>query len=768
MRTLKTNKMIAVVAALIFVFSQMILLGWASIDPSILTQSQSVSTQAETSYSTSTGTSTGYGTSTSSSTYSSSSTNFSTSSNTNTSTVTPTMPFKAMAATNPDTQKNLTISVDATNKATVTWNTTTYTGQYTRESNAIVITLPGADASKIETWSLVFSASSAGMPILTRFEDRCVFRNTGTVSIATYSFYGNGLLATMSSNYSSPNYRSWTSTSYTYTTVAGKSLVSYVISSSNYTNISSGVSYQGQSYSRGYFQYNATGNQIGAVSAFRNIVNGQTTYSASYNKVDSAKQTRTYASVSDVNLLGAITSWQAHGMIDQYAKTRTVSYYTNVLTGEGYQYVIQEVSQKDPSGATVFVARKMQMADGTVYILQGDTKILFKIGQLVNGYTVSYGEAYEYNGNNANSTYLGYGLVFSKYTVVNDISQQTVVVVDYPTQKTVTFDGKTYDIVIDANGVVTLKELVAAVEPMAIAWPYKTLEKVMFQGKEWDYVVEYWDAALTNLKNVEGAGKLMRTENGITYLITNVDKEGNSVPWMDPTEYSTIAKVPSDDSMRAQMLAGLSASDLEKITTQDVYIWKNYYDSSFEAQINTVYSLTASDKSFIRSFDVNAEAFSQIAVTETAVVVSELNPQGVVVGSTECGVVAGIPSNVTIENPSDGTSPTWPKQSISLENGKPVLRTTLPMPDSVNGGPGGWEFRTLNSAKKLTDQQQKDATWDVETYFNTTTKGPISLKINLEPKTRNWYYYFQLVPVTFYKWNEAAQQWDITDTRITG
>ena len=378
------------------------------------------------------------------------------------------IPFSVTRPLFPESDQNqtLSVSVDRNGNATVRWTapstnqTVTYQGLFDPKTQKIVIQSSTGVISQVQ---VSFQKIPGNMYALSVFE--VVYRggniSTDSAGIASsvlphiekYTYSPDGFLQTRESHFNAGDGSYNYMTSYGYGWVGNKKLLQSV--SYNDTVLSNGVltRFSGKKF----FNYDSNGNRTVSVWAYTYIdAAGHWKCRAGYELTDKQADTRTSVTVEGLALTvyASITSWRSYPLISGFAVTRRIDY--KKLPDGSYRYYVDEVK----NAAGVFVPKMVaERTSGQIvktWIIQGKADILstehddilVKPSQDVNGYHVFYGSR-----NNQ------YGLIFEKAAVRISI--------DYPTQKTVTLDGKIYDITIDALGVVILKQKLSPVERYA-------------------------------------------------------------------------------------------------------------------------------------------------------------------------------------------------------------------------------------------------------------------------------------------------------------
>ena len=383
--------------------------------------------------------------------------------------------FQVSASTDSGGATNLTIDVRDSGESTVVYNGKTYTGTYDRGNGRLDLVL-FQNAYLTQTLSMEFVFAD-GRWQLTRMKEH-YDKNTshGWVKETTYVFVQNPLMGPMVQQMTLVGtgcpegpYQYTNIYTYTYLNIMdvndpSKNIKVVKASEVVESHFSSDQTEPTSNLSKTYYNYDADGNEIGSVSVERDY-SWTVSYDAGYEIRDPANRRIIYGNTSDSDLMDRIRQFSDYSVVDQNARTRRIVYFTDT-TLSVQAFTVEEAKQGDVPGYGEFVPRKVETADGKTYIVQGavdllspgdaDKDILFKNGQEVNGYKVTYEQGYQYE--NGKNTQLGYGLVFTKDALVDGVWQSTKVVVDYPKGTSVKLNGKLYEIEIDAAGVLRLVE----------------------------------------------------------------------------------------------------------------------------------------------------------------------------------------------------------------------------------------------------------------------------------------------------------------------
>ncbi len=373
------------------------------------------------------------------------------------------MPFTISVSTSIHGNKDLTITVDGDYNATVTWYGTTYNGRFDPDSMKVIIENP-YQWSGTSQWVFKFTDAYS----LESFEMAYDYYGR---SSTVYKF-ADDLLMSINSRYESGSYSSISDTAYSYIAINGKSLIISIDTSYSYTSSYSGVTYTGSGQSKTFYAYDVEGIQTAWLYVGNYTYNGKASYYAAYmlyNKEHIAR-TDVYAYNADPNLMGLIKSADDYQLVDQYTYTKNTTYFEDTsYSWSKRKYSIEYA--KDSQGQ--FIAKKVYDKNWQTYIVVGNPDLLsgemndifIKSYQTINTYNVSYGAAYSYDYNTGQQSYLGYGLIFSKWAKSSDSSyKQITVVVDYPKDSKVKLDGKEYSISIDTAGTVKLIEIIVPVK----------------------------------------------------------------------------------------------------------------------------------------------------------------------------------------------------------------------------------------------------------------------------------------------------------------
>lgn len=370
-------------------------------------------------------------------------------------------PFKISASTSiRDGAKNLTVTVDDEGHAVVVWDHQSFIGKFDPDTKQIKI-----DISTGSQWTLQFEFSPTGSYFLSSLEVKSVENSMD--SIHTYYFQEDGLLEAHSWN----SETSFSKMAFTYVHIGDKVFLGSVIASTETVDVKEGVTLRTETFEKTFYAYDASGNEISYVTVTKSTSNGVSFYYALYNLLDGVKQYQAQSfGYFKVDLTNLINSAKDYEVVNQFANSKMEFFCDGDGGGIGkFKFSIEYA--KNEKGE--FVAKFVQVASTTfpsiAYIVQGLPDVLsdesndipYRHAQTVNGYTVSYTAAYQQLSQvfaREKLRYIGYGLVFSKPPVQPDGTwDHTVVVVDYPQEKTVALDGKFYDIEIDKDGMVQLK-----------------------------------------------------------------------------------------------------------------------------------------------------------------------------------------------------------------------------------------------------------------------------------------------------------------------
>lgn len=342
------------------------------------------------------------------------------------------------------------LNIDKDQDATITIGSSTssiYRGIFDTDKSTVTIAI--SDSIK---W--VFGVSQQQ---LTYYEIKS--SGVGWGSSTKYEFT-DGHLAATSHWYKGIGYSSYSRTSYTFVEIDGKRRLQSVVSEYNYSSTFIGMSSRNSGKSTVYNEYDSAARLIATINkSSYQAASGEVQYSASYVLYDYDSHATMTASASGLNLsqAGSIRAAEDFAKVDYYATSKSVNYFKD-NTFKWDKWIRSIYAAKNTDGT--FSPKSVTDAEGcSIVVNQPDVlssetdDIRIRSSQMVNGYSVYYGQGYNYSEGKLN--YLSFGLVFTKSGVTNGSWSQKTVVVDYPRESKVTLDGVTYEIQ-RTNGVISL------------------------------------------------------------------------------------------------------------------------------------------------------------------------------------------------------------------------------------------------------------------------------------------------------------------------
>ena len=400
-------------------------------------------------------------------------------------------PFKIEASLSPETESNnLTITVDENGDAKIIETGSLRSGKFDPASKTIVI-----KPYNTVTETFFFNQDSSGYKLASIQVDST---SEDSVSQKILIFSSDGQLISYDITSDAPSYNSKGHSGYTYTRVScdngcinnGQSLITSGISSSEVI-------------------YTAPGKTpvTGSSKMFfgRDKFGIKTSFTLARDIFSEDQKIRSYASYIQYGQNPVSETSVYTGYLSEFIGEKLSGNFDSdraLIDGESQIQMIRIFDHKDTSqshfmvelvkDATGQFMAKMTHDDflgitkivrGEADVLSGETDdILFQEGwRIVNDYSVYYGEAHRYD-DHGDYVYLGYGLVFIPGLDPN----ATPVIVDYPNENTVTLlDGKTYDIHIDENGVLSLSEINF---PPAVAAYLDELKKQLGDGFRFEII----------------------------------------------------------------------------------------------------------------------------------------------------------------------------------------------------------------------------------------------------------------------------------------